>query len=155
MIGTYCRFSDLAVRRLGMYSRLWILAAWLAVAKPCAVGGLLGEPDGMFYMLMVYYFFCKRQKANAKNGREISVSFLSRAAETWFAILFTVIVEIVPAEVRSVVLGLFLFGMNNIGGNLPIVVDPIADKYNYRTALLIFFPGFVGASERSSAPFLR
>jgi len=58
-----------------------------------------------------------------------------------------VIVEIVPSEVRSVVLGLFLFGMNNIGGNLPVVVDPVAEKYNYRTALLIFFPGFVGASE--------
>ncbi len=54
--------------------------------------------------------------------------------------------EIVPVEVRSVVLAIFLFGMNNIGGNLPVVVDPVADKYSYRTALLIFFPGFIAAS---------
>ena len=75
-------------------------------------------------------------------GRQILHS-----AETWFAILFTVIVEIVPLDVRSVVIGIFLFLMNNVGGNLPVIVDPVAEKYDYRTALMIFFPGFVGASK--------
>ena len=68
-------------------------------------------------------------------------------AETWFAILFTVIVEIVPLEIRSGVVGIFLFLMNNIGGNLPVVVEPVKDATDYRTALLIFYPGFVGLSE--------
>lgn len=68
-------------------------------------------------------------------------------AETWFAILFTVLVEIVPAEVRSVVLAIFLFLMNNVGGNLPIIVAPLADVFNLRIALYIIWAGFVAASK--------
>ena len=61
--------------------------------------------------------------------------------------LFTVIVEIVPTEVRAVCIGIFLFLMNNIGGNLPVVVEPVKEKYDsYRTALYIFWSGFVAAS---------
>ena len=39
-------------------------------------------------------------------------------AETWFAILFTVIVEIVPANTRGVCTAFFLFVMNIIAGEL-------------------------------------
>ncbi len=88
----------------------------------------------------------KKKKKELRFHCNFSLS-LSPSAETWFSILFTVMVEIVPPSVRAVVVGIFLFGMNNIGGNLPIVVDPVSEKYDYRTALLIFFPGFVGASQ--------
>ena len=54
------------------------------MAAPFAVGALSVDPPGAFGFLMVYYFL----------------------AETWFAILFTVLVEIVPNEVRSVCIGL-------------------------------------------------
>jgi len=37
--------------------------------------------------------------------------------------------------------------MNNIGGNLPLVVAPVAAKLDLRTALYIFYPGFVGLSK--------
>lgn len=57
--------------------------------------------------------------------------------------------EIAEVEVRSIVVGLFLFIMDNVGGNLPVVVDPVADAYGYRTALIIFFPGLVGASKEA------
>lgn len=67
-------------------------------------------------------------------------------AETWFAILFTVIVEIVPSEVRSACTGIFLFIMTNVGGNLPIAVEPVKNAFDFRTALYILFSGFVGAS---------
>ena len=53
------------------------------MAAPFAVGVLSIDPPGAFGFLMVYYFL----------------------AETWFAILFTVLVEIVPNEVRSVCIG--------------------------------------------------
>ena len=53
------------------------------MAAPFAVGALSVDPPGAFGFLMVYYFL----------------------AETWFAILFTVLVEIVPNEVRSVCIG--------------------------------------------------
>ena len=39
-------------------------------------------------------------------------------AETWFAILFTVIVEIVPANTRGVCSAFFLFVMNVIAGKM-------------------------------------
>ena len=39
-------------------------------------------------------------------------------AETWFAILFTVIVEIVPANTRGVCSAFFLFVMNVIAGEM-------------------------------------
>ncbi len=124
-----------------------------AVATPFGVGVLLLEPDGMFYMLLVYYFFGKTKSCLPYSISSKDIPFLfpriKTAAESWFATLFTVIVEIVPPTVRAVVLGIFLFGMNNIGGNLPVVVDPVAEKFDYRTALLIFFPGFIGASESS------
>jgi len=52
----------------------------------------------MFYMLTAYYFFC--EKSSVGNVKE-----KCNLAETWFAILFTVIMEITPSEVRAVVLG--------------------------------------------------
>ena len=60
------------------------------MAAPFAVGVLSIDPPGAFGFLMVYYFL----------------------AETWFAILFTVLVEIVPNEVRSVCIGGKSFGVS-------------------------------------------
>jgi hypothetical protein len=68
-------------------------------------------------------------------------------AETWFAILFTVIVEIVPCDIRSMCVGVFLFIMDSIGGNLAILVELLKNVTNYRTALYVFFAGSVGASK--------
>ena len=67
-------------------------------------------------------------------------------AETWFAILFTVIVEICAPEVKSVSIALFLFIMNNIGGNLPVIVDPISKAIGYREAVYLVWPGCVFVS---------
>ncbi len=85
------------------------------------------DPPAAFGFLMVYYFL----------------------AETWFAILFTVLVEIVPNEVRSVCIAIFLFLMNNVGGNLPVIVAPVADLRGLRFTLYIFWAGFVAASKLS------
>lgn len=67
--------------------------------------------------------------------------FLFFPAEMWFGIAFAVVVEIVPLQIRSTTIGLFLFVINNIGGNLPILVDPVAKAIGYRESLWIFFPG--------------
>jgi hypothetical protein len=50
-------------------------------------------------------------------------------------------VEIVPLSVRSTTVGVFLFVMNNIGGNLPILVDPVSKVLGYRESLYIFYGG--------------
>ena len=44
-------------------------------------------------------------------------------------------------------LAIFLFLMNNVGGNLPVIVAPIADLYDLRFALYIIWAGFVAASK--------
>lgn len=64
----------------------------------------------------------------------------------WFGIVFAILVEIVPLQVRSTTLGVFLFVMNNIGGNLPILVDPVAKAIGFRESISIFYAGFYGIS---------
>lgn len=66
----------------------------------------------------------------------------SIAAEMWFGIVFAILVEIVPLQIRSTTVGIFLFVMNNIGGNLPILVDPVAKALGYRESISIFYAGF-------------
>jgi len=118
-------FSDRLVKVLGLPSRLWLLSACTLLASPFAVGTLHLAPPWAFLCLIGYYFL----------------------AETWFAVLFTVIVEIVPPEVRSTCIALFLFIMNLVGGNLPIIVAPLRGWYGeYRSALLLVWPGFCAIS---------
>lgn len=69
------------------------------------------------------------------------------AAEMWFGILFAIVVEIVPLNLRSTTIGVFLFVMNNIGGNLPILVEPIRVTIGFRESLYIFYAGAYGVSK--------
>jgi hypothetical protein len=57
------------------------------------------------------------------------------------------VAELSPPNVRTTVLGVFLFAMNNVGGNLPVLVDPVSKVIGYREALYCFYPAFVTASE--------
>jgi len=118
-------FSDRLVKFLGLPSRLWLLSACTLLAAPLSVGTLYFPPPGAFGCLILYYFF----------------------AETWFAVLFTVIVEIVDPEVRSTCIAIFLFLMNLVGGNLPVIVSPLRAYFDdYRTALYLVWPGFLSIS---------
>ena len=76
-------------------------------------------------------------------------------AETWFSLVFTVLVEIVPSSIRSVCIGTFLFLMNNVGGNIPLLIDPLAKipGLGLQTALYIFWPGLTASSESSTLHF--
>jgi len=114
-------FSDRMVRYFGLASRLWFLAACTLVSAPLAVGTLYYKPPEAMYCLIAYYFF----------------------AETWFAILFTVMVEIVDADVRSTIVAIFLFCMNQVGGNLPTLIPTIRDGFDddFRKAMYVMFPG--------------
>lgn len=69
------------------------------------------------------------------------------SAEMWFGIVFAVVVEIVPLKVRSTIIGVFLFVMNNIGGNLPVLVEPTRQVLGFREALYIFYAGAYGLSK--------
>ena len=118
-------FSDRLVARLGLPSRLWLLSVCTILAAPLAALTLFLDPPGAMFTLIAYYLL----------------------AETWFAVLFTVIVEIVDPEVRATCIALFLFCMNLVGGNLPIIITPLTYYLdNFRLALALVWPGCLGLS---------
>lgn len=112
--------SDKIVAKMGIRSRVAVLAISQLIATPFAFGSVMFEPMWAMINLGISYFF----------------------AEMWFGIVFAILVEVVPLRLRSTTVGIFLFVMNNIGGNLPILVDPVAKAYNYRVAINIFYAGF-------------
>ncbi|XP_019878293.2 D-xylose transporter [Aethina tumida] len=116
--------SDKFVAKMGIRSRVVILAVSQIIATPLAFGSVYCYPVGAMVTLGISYFF----------------------AEMWFGILFAILVEIVPLKVRSTTVGVFLFVMNNIGGNLPILVEPVSKAIGYRESLYIFYVGAYGLS---------
>ena len=102
-------FSDRLVSHLGIHSRLWLLFVCTLLAAPLAVGTLHFPPPGAFGEFNILcsklenpdgsILYCLRpfNEALLLSGCLIAYYFL---AETWFAVLFTVIVEIVPPEIR-------------------------------------------------------
>nr|CAD7198927.1 unnamed protein product [Timema douglasi] len=121
--------SDKFVAKMGIRSRVAVLAISQLCATPGAFGSVYAEPTWAMITLGISYFF----------------------AEMWFGIVFAILVEIIPLSMRSTAVGVFLFVMNNIGGNLPILVDPISKMIGYRESLYIFY---VGAYLLSSLMFL-
>jgi len=112
--------SDKIVAKMGIKSRVAVLAISQLIATPFAFGSVYFEPLWAMITLGISYFF----------------------AEMWFGIVFAILVEIVPLQIRSTTVGIFLFVMNNVGGNLPILVDPVAKALGYRESISIFYAGF-------------
>jgi len=113
--------TDILQKKFGLHSRLWVQSGFLTLATPFAVLTLYLEPPYCFIALALYYF----------------------CAETWFAILFTVIVEIVPQNTRGICTAAFLFVMNIIAGSLGILVEQVGDAIGFKNAMYIFFPGLI------------
>ncbi|KAJ8682912.1 hypothetical protein QAD02_018704 [Eretmocerus hayati] len=122
VVGGYV--SDKFVAKMGVRSRVAVLFLSQIIATPGAFGSVYFAPVGAMTTLGISYFF----------------------AEMWFGIVFAVVVEIVPLSMRSTTIGIFLFVMNNIGGNLPILVEPVSKAIGYRESLYIFYAGAYGLS---------
>jgi len=73
----------------------------------------------------------------------------------WFGAMFTILVELVPPSIRSSAFGVAFFIMENVGGNLPIIVEYLTSLVGYRTALTIMYPGQLLASKKSYKLKLR
>ncbi|XP_015121157.1 uncharacterized protein LOC107043949 [Diachasma alloeum] len=116
--------SDKFVAKMGIRSRVACLAISQLIATPFAFGSVALEPLGAIITLGISYFF----------------------AEMWFGIVFAIVVEIVPLSMRSTTVGVFLFVMNNIGGNLPILVEPLRRIIGFRESLYVLYAGFYGIS---------
>ena len=69
------------------------------------------------------------------------------SADTWFGVLFTVISEMVSPDVRSVVIAIFLFLMNNVGGQIPLAIHPLQKAFGLNRALLMIWPGCIATCE--------
>jgi len=111
--------SDKIVAKMGIKSRVAVLAISQLISTPFAFGSIYMGPVGAMITLAISYLF----------------------AEMWFGILFAILVEIVPLSVRSTTVGVFLFVMNNIGGNLPILLEPVRKATSFQDALAIFYAG--------------
>ncbi|KMQ94409.1 protein spinster 1-like protein [Lasius niger] len=117
--------SDKIVTKMGIRSRVACLAISQIIATPFAFGSVYFNPLWAMITLGISYFF----------------------AEMWFGILFAIVVEIVPLNLRSTTVGVFLFVMNNIGGNLPILVEPTRMAIGFRESLYIYYAGAYGISK--------
>ena len=113
--------TDILQKKFGLHSRLWVQSGFLLLATPFAALTVYLEPPYCFIALALYYF----------------------CAETWFAILFTVIVEIVPPNTRGICTAFFLFVMNIIAGSLGILVEDVGDAIGLKETMYIFFPGLI------------
>ncbi|XP_037084218.1 probable sphingolipid transporter spinster homolog 1 [Pollicipes pollicipes] len=116
--------SDRLVKRLGLKSRVWVLSASQLLATPFAVGTLYFAPQGCFVSLLTAYLF----------------------AEMWFGVVLAIVVELVTPDIKSSTVAIFLFIINNVGGNMPLAVDGLSRAIGYREALYVLYPGMYLAS---------
>ena len=67
--------------------------------------------------------------------------------EMWIGVLIAVVVDLVPADLSTSSVAVYFFIIQIIGGNLNLLVTPIANAIGLRWAIFITFPGFylVGA----------
>ena len=61
--------------------------------------------------------------------------------EMWIGVCLAMVVEMVPVGVASAAVALYLFIINNIGGNISLLLPPLQSKIGLRYSLLLLFPG--------------
>ena len=49
--------------------------------------------------------------------------------EMWFSITLAVVVEVVPSDIRTSAVAVYLFVIHNIGGNMSLLVPPIQEAF--------------------------
>ncbi|EDV27921.1 uncharacterized protein TRIADDRAFT_20550 [Trichoplax adhaerens] len=110
--------SDRLVTSYGLKARIWVLIASQVCSAPFALMALLLPPPAAFIMLI----------PNNLIG------------EMWIGVTLTVVVEIVPGNIRTSAIAIYLFIITNIGGLMPLLVPPLTAISNLRTALIVLFP---------------
>ncbi|XP_077986710.1 MFS-type efflux pump MSMEG_3705-like [Glandiceps talaboti] len=111
--------SDRVVKRSGPVARIWVVIVSLMVAAPFAALTLLLAPPWAFICQIPTYIF----------------------GEMWVGVTLAVIVELVPASVRTASVAVYFFIITNIGGSMPLLVPVLDHAINLRIALIILYPG--------------
>ena len=127
--------SDWLIRKRIQTARLWVLIgsqvcvlfdlvlcaihSIQVLAVPFLIGVLLLPPPWAFLMLLPAYI----------------------VGEMWIGVCLVTVVELVPVGVASAAVALYLFIINNIGGNLSLLIPPLQSKIGLRNSLFLLFPG--------------
>lgn len=120
--------SDRVVKGRGIYARVAVIIASLLIASPFAAGTLFLNPPWAYIMQIPCYIF----------------------GEMWIGITLAIVVELIPSNVRTSAVAVYLFIISNIGGNMPLLVPPIQEAFeshgynksqSLRAALYILYPG--------------
>lgn len=120
--------SDRFVKRLGPYGRVFVLVFSQLLAAPFAAGALFLSPP------LAY----------------ISLIPSNIIGEMWVGVTLTLIIELVPSNIKTSAVAVYMFIITNIGGNMPLLVTPLKNAFlndgytnsdALRAALYILFPG--------------
>ncbi|XP_041370209.1 MFS-type efflux pump MSMEG_3705-like isoform X2 [Gigantopelta aegis] len=120
--------SDVVVYKRGLHFRVIILVASQILAAPFAAGTLFLDPPYAFLSQIPTYII----------------------GEMWVGVTLTVLVELVPSNIRTSAVAVYLFIISNVGGAMPLLVPPIQQAlenngYNktdaLRGALYVLYPG--------------
>ena len=63
----------------------------------------------------------------------------------WVGVCLSVMVELVPEDLRTTGVGLYFFIISNIGGNMQVIIPPIQDllKKTYQLSDFQAYKGFL------------
>lgn len=61
--------------------------------------------------------------------------------EMWLGVAAAVVIDLVPTDITASAIAVYFFIIQIIGGNMNLLVTPIRESLDMRTALLITFPG--------------
>lgn len=119
LLACVCFFFCPVPQRWYAYLVLLFFFLFQVLAAPFAAGALFLKPPWAF----------------------ISLIPSNIIGEMWVGVTLTVVVELVPNTIRSPAIAGYLFIISIIGGNVPLLVPPLKEVTNLRTALYILFPG--------------
>jgi hypothetical protein len=67
--------------------------------------------------------------------------------EMWIGVCIAVVVDLVPVDLTASAVAVYFFVIQIIGGNMPLLLPPVASAWDTRIALLVCFPGgFIAAA---------
>eukprot|EP00049_Salpingoeca_infusionum_P001038 m.44532 g.44532 ORF g.44532 m.44532 type:complete len:500 (+) comp10838_c0_seq2:443-1942(+) len=111
--------SDRIVKKRGTTARIWVLVISNLLAAPFAAGAL-------FLDFPLAY---------------ISLIPCNIIGEMWIGVTLTIVMEMVPEDLRTLTVSVYLFIITNIGGNANILIPPLKKVVPYKWAVFIMYPG--------------
>lgn len=121
--------SDRVAKKADPSKRIWVLVLSQIIAAPFVILVLYLDPPYSYYCLIPTYII----------------------GEMWIGVCLSVVVELVPENLRITGIGVYFFIITNIGGNMQVLVPPIQNFFQntfdfstltaFRASLYVFYPG--------------